>query len=108
MVGFASAAADNVVVVATFIPVLEYLTQHLEFSTTLWWALLLGGCYGGNLTMVGSTANIIALGMLEESENYHMHLKFWVKFGFFAAIVPMLIGTLALFSFNNFRLTTCY
>ena len=100
MVGFASAAADNVVVVATFIPVLEYLTQHLESSTTLWWALLLGGCYGGNLTMVGSTANIIALGMLEESENYHMHLKFWMKFGFFAAIVPMIIGTLALIIFG--------
>ncbi len=99
MVGFASAAADNVVVVATFIPVLQYLTQHLE-SNTLWWALLLGGCYGGNLTMVGSTANIIALGLLEERENYHMHLKFWIKFGFFGAIVPMIIGTLALIIFG--------
>ncbi len=99
MVGFASAAADNVVVVATFIPVLQYLNQHLE-SNTLWWALLLGGCYGGNLTMVGSTANIIALGVLEERENYHMHLKFWIKFGFFGAIVPMIIGTLALIIFG--------
>ncbi len=99
MVGFASAAADNVVVVATFIPVLQYLNQHLD-SNTLWWALLLGGCYGGNLTMVGSTANIIALGVLEERENYHMHLKFWIKFGFFGAIVPMIIGTVALIVFG--------
>jgi Na+/H+ antiporter NhaD/arsenite permease-like protein len=99
MVGFASAAADNVVVVATFIPVLHYLNQHLE-SNTLWWALLLGGCYGGNLTMVGSTANIIAMGILEERENHHMHLKFWIKFGFFGAIVPMVIGTLALILFG--------
>jgi len=99
MVGIASAAADNVVVVATFIPVLQYLNQHLE-SNTLWWALLLGGCYGGNLTMVGSTANIIALGVLEERENHHMHLKFWIKFGFFGAIVPMIIGTIALIIFG--------
>ena len=99
MVGFASAAADNVVVVATFIPVVQYLNHHLE-SNTLWWALLLGGCYGGNLTMVGSTANIIALGILEERENYHMCLKFWIKFGFFGAIVPMIIGTLALIIFG--------
>ena len=99
MVGFASAAADNVVVVATFIPVVQYLNQHLE-SNTLWWALLLGGCYGGNLTMVGSTANIIALGVLEERENYHMHLKFWIKFGFFGAIIPMIIGTMALIIFG--------
>lgn len=99
MVGFASAAADNVVVVATFIPVLQYLNQHFE-SNTLWWALLLGGCYGGNLTMVGSTANIIALGVLEERENYHMHLNFWIKFGFLGTIVPMVIGTLALIIFS--------
>jgi hypothetical protein len=38
--------------------------------------------------------------MLEESANYHMHLKYWMKFGFFAAIVPMIIGTLALIIFG--------
>jgi len=27
----------------------------------IWWALLQGGCYGGNVTMVGSTANNVAL-----------------------------------------------
>ncbi len=95
IVGISSAAADNVVVVATFIPVLQYLTQHLD-SSLLWWALLFGGCYGGNLTMVGSTANIIALGILEERENYHMRLKYWIRFGLLGAFIPMIIGTLAL------------
>jgi Na+/H+ antiporter NhaD/arsenite permease-like protein len=37
-----------------------------------WWALLRGACYGGNITMVGSTGNIVALGMLEKRMGYRM------------------------------------
>jgi len=29
----------------------------------LWWALSLGACFGGNLTMIGASANIVAMGM---------------------------------------------
>jgi len=99
--GITSAAADNVVVVATFIPVIQYLTDQMGTSM-LWWSLLFGGCYGGNMTMVGSTANIIALGILEDRKGYHMHLKFWIKIGIWAAFVPMAIGTIALIVISKF------
>ena len=97
--GFTSAACDNVLVVATFVPVLQYLSEHLG-STVLWWALLFGGCYGGNMTMVGSTANIVALGILEDRADYHMTLKYWIKIGLWGSLVPMTIGTLALLIFG--------
>ncbi|MBA7687384.1 hypothetical protein ES703_95846 [subsurface metagenome] len=97
--GFASAAMDNVVVVASLIPVLQRLTEHLG-TPVLWWALLFGGCYGGNMTMVGSTANIVALGVLEDRKGIHMTLKFWIKIGLLGSIVPMAIGTLALLIFG--------
>jgi len=97
--GFTSAACDNVLVVATFVPVLQYLSEHLG-STVLWWALLFGGCYGGNMTMVGSTANIVALGILEDRTDYHMTLKYWIKIGLWGSLVPMTIGTLALLIFR--------
>jgi len=97
--GFTSAACDNVLVVATFVPVLQYLSEHLN-STVLWWALLFGGCYGGNMTMVGSTANIVALGILEDRANYHMTLKYWIKIGLWGSLVPMTIGTVALLIFG--------
>jgi len=93
--GFTSAACDNVLVVATFVPVLQYLSQHLG-SNVLWWALLFGGCYGGNMTMVGSTANIVALGVLEDRAGFHMTLKYWIKIGLLGSLIPMAIGTLAL------------
>ena len=97
--GFASAAMDNVVVVAALIPVLQKLTTQLG-GTVLWWALLFGGCYGGNMTMVGSTANIVALGALEGKKGYHMSLRYWMKIGLIASIIPMIIGTLALLLFG--------
>lgn len=97
--GLTSAAMDNVVVVAAFIPVLQSLTQVIEGSQVLWWALLLGGCYGGNMTMVGSTANIVALGVLETRKGYHMTLKQWILIGLWASLIPMAIGTVALLLF---------
>jgi Na+/H+ antiporter NhaD/arsenite permease-like protein len=51
--------------VATLIPVLEDLEALGVFIRPLWWGLLFGGTFFGNLTMIGSTANIVALGILE-------------------------------------------
>jgi len=96
--GFASAAADNVVVVATFVPVLQNLTAKLG-TPVLWWALLFGGCYGGNMTMVGSTANIVALGVLEDRKGYYVKFRHWIKIGLLGSLVPMAIGTAALLIF---------
>jgi len=93
--GFTSAACDNVLVVATFIPILQDLTLQLN-TPILWWALLLGSCYGGNMTMVGSTANIVALGILEDRKGIHMTLGYWIKIGLLGSVIPMAIGTVAL------------
>jgi len=99
--GFTSAVMDNVVVVASFVPVLQSLTAHLGSSASvLWWALLFGGCYGGNMTMMGSTANIVALGILEKRSGYHMSFGYWIKIGLLASLIPMAIGTLALIIFG--------
>jgi Na+/H+ antiporter NhaD/arsenite permease-like protein len=98
--GFASAAADNVVVVTTFVPVLQNLSAQMG-TPVLWWALLFGGCFGGNLTMVGSTANIVALSVLEDRTRYSIRFGHWVKIGFLGALVPMAIGTGALLIFGT-------
>ena len=97
--GFLSAALDNVVVVEHFVPVAQNLSAQLNTSA-LWWALLFGGCYGGNLTMVGSTANIVALGELEKRTGHYMTLGYWLKIGLFAALVPMIIGAGTLLIFG--------
>jgi Na+/H+ antiporter NhaD/arsenite permease-like protein len=91
---FTSAALDNVVVVAAFIPVIQALRTAGAQVFPLWWALLFGGTYGGNITMVGSTANVVALGILEKQAGYHMTLRKWIGIGLIAGVVPALIGIL--------------
>jgi Na+/H+ antiporter NhaD/arsenite permease-like protein len=46
---------DNIVFVAAFMPAVNKLEL-----TPLLWAILQGTCLGGNITMIGSTANIVA------------------------------------------------
>lgn len=89
--GFLSGMADNVVVVAGLVPVAHTLSAGLSTSAP-WWALLFGACYGGNMTMVGSTANIVALGMLERKTGHLIKLGYWLKVGLLASLIPMAIG----------------
>ena len=93
--GILSAVMDNVLVVATFVPIMQNLSAQLG-TRVLWWALLFGGCYGGNMTMVGSTANIVSLGILEDRKGIHMSLRYWMKIGIWGGVVPMAVATVAL------------
>ena len=97
--GFFSAILDNAVVVGDLIPAAQALATQLG-STAPWWALLFGASFGGNLTMVGSTANIVALGELERRTGHYMKLGYWLKIALWAAIIPMAIGTGVLLLFG--------
>ena len=66
-----SAFVDNIVFVAAFTPVIQSLVERSADFNVLWWALLFGACFGGNITVVGSTANIVALGLLEKRAHLH-------------------------------------
>lgn len=58
--GVASALVDNIPYTATMIPVVQQLgASGLEIEP-LWWALALGACLGGNATLVGASANVVA------------------------------------------------
>ncbi|MBN1913504.1 MAG: hypothetical protein JW788_03795 [Candidatus Omnitrophica bacterium] len=91
-----SSILDNVVLVAAFIPIIQSF-KELGFNLQpLWWALLFGGCLGGNITMVGSTANIVALGVLEKEKNIHMTFFRWFWVGLSVGLVTTVIAWLAL------------
>jgi len=55
----ASAVVDNIPYTATAIPVVERLIESGLSAGPLWWSLALGACLGGNLTIVGASANIV-------------------------------------------------
>ncbi len=91
-----SSLLDNVVLVAALIPIVQSF-QSLNVSLQpLWWALLFGGCFGGNITLVGSTANIVALGILEKERNIHVNFFAWFKIGIVVGLITTLIVWAAL------------
>ncbi len=97
--GIFSGFLDNVVLIAALIPVVQSLALIGFNASPLWWALLFGGVYGGNITMIGSTANIVALGMLEKQFNYHMRFFKWLGIGLAGGLLPMLVGQIWLMIF---------
>ena len=88
-----SAFVDNVVFVAAFVPVVKKLAASGLHAMPLWWALLFGACYGGNITMIGSTANIVALGMLEKRYRGKIRFLEWLKVGLLVGIVSCTVST---------------
>jgi Na+/H+ antiporter NhaD/arsenite permease-like protein len=91
-----SSALDNVVVVAGSIPVIHSINAMLELKSVLWWALLFGACFGGNMTIIGSTANIIAIGSLEKRKNTTIGFGYWFRMGAIVAFVTLFFIFIAL------------
>lgn len=97
--GFLSSVLDNTVVVASYIPVVQDLQfMHINLKA-LWWCILFGACYGGNITIIGSTANIVALGALEREEGVKVNFLEWFKIGLIVGIISMAIAYLAVIYF---------
>jgi len=91
-----SSILDNVVLVAALIPVIQsFQGLNLDLQP-LWWALLFGGCLGGNITLVGSTANIVALGVLEKEKNIHMTFFRWFWIGLTVGVATTVVVWIAL------------
>ena len=66
----ASAIVDNIPFVAAMIPVIRDMGPAMggpEHLRTLWWALSLGACLGGNGTLIGASANVVVAGFAERS-----------------------------------------
>jgi Na+/H+ antiporter NhaD/arsenite permease-like protein len=67
-----SGVVNNVPYAATMAPVVADLAPALGHHVNpgaLWWALALGTDFGGNLTAVGASANVIVLGIAARGDN---------------------------------------
>lgn len=96
--GILSSMLDNVVVVSTYIPIVKNIAAlHPWNLNPVWWAILFGACHGGNITMIGSTANIVALGLLEKKFNIKIRFLDWLKVGLVIGFLGMVLSTLYLF-----------
>ena len=88
-----SAFVDNVVFVSTFIPIVKKIVAGAPEMSPLWWALLFGACFGGNITAIGSTANLVAISMLGKRYSIKVAFLEWLKVGLVVGIVSCAVAT---------------
>ncbi|ACC40480.1 ArsB/NhaD family transporter [Mycobacterium marinum] len=72
-----SGIVNNVPYAATMTPIVAELVPVLVDKgnpDVLWWALALGTDFGGNLTAIGASANVIVLGIAKRADN---PISFW-------------------------------
>jgi Na+/H+ antiporter NhaD/arsenite permease-like protein len=87
VVAILSAFVDNVPITIALISVIQGLGATGISTTPLWWALVFGAGFGGNGTIIGSTANIVVSSLSEKTRN-PITPKVWNKRG-----LPVMIGT---------------
>lgn len=87
-----SAFVDNIPYVATMLPVLTAVTASLGIEPyLLYFGLLSGATLGGNITPIGASANITAVGLLKK-EGYNVSFKEFMKIGVPYTLVAVLTG----------------
>lgn len=66
--GIVSGFLDNIPFTITMVPVVQLMLAESPVPHhILWWALSLGACFGGNLTMIGASANIVSAGAARQA-----------------------------------------
>ena len=85
-----SAFIDNIPFTAAIIPVISQIVEETDVPLEpLVYALAFGACLGGNGTLIGASANVVAVGIMEE-KGYKVSFFEFAKIGF-----PVMIVTVA-------------
>jgi Na+/H+ antiporter NhaD/arsenite permease-like protein len=88
-----SAVVDNVPVTIALIPIIQGLGASGMNIDPLWWALIFGAGFGGNGTIIGSTANIVVANLSERTRT-PITSKLWNKRGLPVMLVTCLAASL--------------
>ncbi len=88
-----SGIVDNIPYVASMTPVINQLNEQISTISNdgLWWALALGADFGGNMTIVGASANVVAIGLAHAAGHKITFLQF-AKYGIPVTLVSTLIA----------------
>ncbi|KAG2382687.1 hypothetical protein C9374_005267 [Naegleria lovaniensis] len=92
-----SAFIDNIPYTTAMIPVVLKLAEsptNLPIRPVLW-ALALGTCLGGNGTLIGASANVVAAGICE-NKGHKMSFVGFMKLGFPCMILSIVISNIYL------------
>ena len=93
VVAILSAVVDNIPITIALIPIIQGLGEAGMDITPLWWALAFGAGFGGNGTIIGSTANII-VATISEKTRTPITSAIWAKRGLPVMLVTCTIASI--------------
>jgi Na+/H+ antiporter NhaD/arsenite permease-like protein len=93
-----SGVIDNIPYTATMTPIVGELAASMPDMAhphALWWALALGADFGGNLTAVGASANVVMLGIARRAD---YPISFWefTRKGLLITVVSIVLSAVYL------------
>lgn len=92
--GIISGIIDNIPYTATMAPMLVEIQKVMGevYAYPLWWALSLGACLGGNMTIIGAAANVI-VSENAAKEGHPISFLGFMKYGAAIVLISLLIST---------------
>ena len=98
--GLLSGIIDNIPYTATMAPLIAQVQHTIPYSGAghhpLWWALSLGACLGGNLTIIGAAANVIVSETATVKGHPISFMRF-MKYGALATFISLALSSVYLF-----------
>lgn len=87
-----SGIIDNIPYVASMSPVVADLSVGLvgQQEHLLWWSLAFGADFGGNATIIGASANVVAIGLAAKA-GYKISFWKFAKFGIPVTLISILM-----------------
>jgi Na+/H+ antiporter NhaD/arsenite permease-like protein len=89
-----SGIVDNIPYTATLIPLVQQLGKAMP-AGPLWWALIMGADFGGNLTLVGASANLVVATVAQRA-GYPISFKRYLSYSVASTLAVLLLSTLYL------------
>ena len=95
--GLISGLVDNIPYTATMAPMIAHIISPANPNSmtgnvhALWWALSLGSCLGGNLTIIGAAANVL-VSETASSKGYHISFMRFMKYGSIITFISLTLS----------------
>lgn len=100
--GILSGIIDNIPYTATMAPLISELINPANPNAitgnvhALWWALSLGACLGGNLTIIGAAANVL-VSETSASKGYKISFLRFMKYGALVTFISLVLSSAYLY-----------
>ena len=96
--GIISGIIDNIPYTATMSPMLVEIqkTMGADYTYPLWWALSLGACLGGNMTIIGAAANVI-VSENAAKEGHPIGFIQFMKYGVPVVLISLVVSSVYIY-----------